>query len=205
MTITQLRFITVLALAWIGILCLITFDEAIANNVNDGEIVPEPATYRTENYIAPTPKTLKGAVVVNAEELHQLIQQHPDTALIDVLPAMRKPPDFPDNRLWRPPPRLNIPDSIWLPNVGYGNPAPNFQEYFVKNLKELKQKNPTRNLVFYCLENCWMSWNAAKKALELGYNNIYWFPGGTNEWEFMDYKLKTSKPIKMPNFIELEK
>ena len=34
-------------------------------------------------------------------------------------------------------------------------------------------------LVIYCQENCWMSWNAAKRVLSYGYPNVAWYPEGT--------------------------
>jgi hypothetical protein len=33
-------------------------------------------------------------------------------------------------------------------------------------------------LCFYCLADCWMSWNAAKRALSLGYSNVAWYREG---------------------------
>ena len=33
--------------------------------------------------------------------------------------------------------------------------------------------------VIYCQENCWMSWNAAKRVLSYGYPNVAWYPEGT--------------------------
>ena len=128
--------------------------------------------------------------------------------LIDVLPLRRKPPDFPPNRLWLTPPRDNIPDSVWLPNVGYGNIAPEFETYFKDNLQRLasdKRAGRPPELIFYCLANCWMSWNAAKRALELGHDKVSWFPGGTDEWEVSGFDLERSSPVKMPDFVPLDK
>ncbi|HXW22459.1 MAG TPA: PQQ-dependent catabolism-associated CXXCW motif protein, partial [Rhodomicrobium sp.] len=39
-----------------------------------------------------------------------------------------------------------------------------------------------KTLVFYCLKDCWMSWNAAKHALSLGYPYVAWYPDGTDGW-----------------------
>ena len=39
-----------------------------------------------------------------------------------------------------------------------------------------------RKIVFYCLKNCWMSWNAAKRAKTFGYTQVLWYPGGTEGW-----------------------
>ncbi len=169
--------------------------------------VPEPSDYRTDNYMAPVPATLKGATTVDAETLRQRLTDGANIVLIDVLPLRRKPPDFPPTRLWRTQPRKNIPDSVWLPNVGYGDIAPEFRTYFIENLRRLtreRESDKPVELLFYCLADCWMSWNAAKRALELGFRNILWFPGGTDEWEVMGYPLERSAAVKMPDFIPIE-
>ncbi len=165
--------------------------------------IEEPEGYRMDDYRTPVPATLRGATVVDAQQLHALIEREPDVVPIDVLPAMRKPPDFPPDRLWRPPPRKNLPGSVWLPNVGDGDISPVFEKYFIENLDRLTAENIHRPLVFYCLIDCWMSWNSAKRALELGYQNVYWFPGGTDEWELHGYRLERSTPVKMPEFEDI--
>ena len=162
--------------------------------------VLEPPGYRMDNYRTPTPATLAGATVVDAIELHELITSNHQTALIDVLPLERKPPDFPPDRLWLTPTRYNIPGSVWLPNVGDGTISPLFKEYFVANLDKIVSERNNPPLVFYCLVDCWMSWNAAKRAIELGYPKVYWFPGGTDEWEVMGYQLEPSEAVQMPAF-----
>ena len=170
--------------------------------------VAEPEGYRTDKYMAPVPAALKGATTVDAETLHGKLMGVSNVVLIDVLPLRRKPPDFPPDRLWRTPPRYNIPNSVWLPNVGYGDIAPEFEAYFMANLKRLtRDQTPDHpvELVFYCLEDCWMSWNAAKRALEWGYQNVFWFPGGTDEWEVMGYDLERCTPVKMPDFVPIRK
>ena len=161
--------------------------------------VAEPKTYRMDNYRAPVPETLLDVTVVNAGELRALINDvSREVILIDVFPLHPKPVDFPEDRLWRPPTRYNLPASVWLPNVGYGSISPQLKQYFVDNLKRLSTGVKPEHFVFYCAADCWMSWNAAKRALELGFDNIYWFPGGTDEWEIMNYALTVSKPVEMP-------
>ena len=175
-------------------LVIVTHSQASGN-------ITEPQDYRMSDYRTPTPATLAGATVVDAVEVHALIKDNKQTVLIDVLPLERKPPDFPPDRLWRTPPRYNLPGSVWLPNVGDGPISPSFKQYFVENLENIVSTKYNPPLVFYCLVDCWMSWNAAKRALELGYDNIYWFPGGTDEWEAMGYELEPSKAVKMPEYI----
>jgi PQQ-dependent catabolism-associated CXXCW motif protein len=54
--------------------------------------------------------------------------------------------------------------------------------YFAKGLDKATDGDHARMLVFYCLADCWMSWNAAKRALELGYSDVAWYPEGTDGW-----------------------
>ena len=49
-------------------------------------------------------------------------------------------------------------------------------------------------LVFYCQEDCWMSWNAAKRALSYGYRNVAWYPEGTDGWQRADLPVADSQP-----------
>jgi PQQ-dependent catabolism-associated CXXCW motif protein len=77
---------------------------------------------------------------------------------------------------------LNIPGSIWLPDTGYGDLAPATQEYLRMNLERATGGDRTRPLVIYCLRDCWMSWNAAKRILSMGYTHVAWYPDGTDGW-----------------------
>jgi PQQ-dependent catabolism-associated CXXCW motif protein len=79
-------------------------------------------------------------------------------------------------------PRLNIPGSIWLPDTGYGALAPVTEDYLRKNLERATGGDPAKPLVIYCLRNCWMSWNATKRILSMGYANVTWYPDGTDGW-----------------------
>jgi PQQ-dependent catabolism-associated CXXCW motif protein len=40
----------------------------------------------------------------------------------------------------------------------------------------------------------WMSWNAAKRALMMGYRNVAWYPEGTEGWEAAGLPLQEAKP-----------
>ncbi len=161
--------------------------------------ISEPTTYRVSNYFTQTPETLTGATVVGADELKQLLESV-FPVLIDVTPAARRPKSLPKDRLWRIAPRNSIAGGVWLPNVGYGWLSPDFEDFFRDELEALTQRDKKQHLVFYCLPNCWQSWNAAKRALEFGYVNVAWFPGGSPEWEVFSYPLEKKKPLAMPLF-----
>lgn len=144
--------------------------------------VPEPDDYRVNDYRSPVPATLKGARVIEAEDAQELIKTGP-AIFIDVYPRAPKPANLPKNTVWRDPPHMSIAGANWLPNVGYGVLAPNVETYFKMQLERLTAGDKSKALVFFCLKDCWMSWNAAKRALEWGYTSVIWFPDGTDGWQ----------------------
>lgn len=162
-----------------------------------GSLVPEPDGYRMADYRAPVPATLEGAKVLSTAELEALLRAG-DPILIDVLPAPRKPKD---TGLWLPPKRDNIPGSHWLANTGYGELSAEFASFLETSLKALTENDPGRSLVFYCEANCWMSWNAAKRALALGYSDVSWYPEGTDGWAEAKLPLLSAEPMPMPDFL----
>ena len=72
--------------------------------------------------------------------------------------------------------------AVWLANVGYGVLSEEVESYFRRSLEALTAGDHSRALVFYCQMHCWMSWNAAKRALALGYARVHWYPDGTEGW-----------------------
>ena len=155
----------------------------------------EPAEYRTGDYRAPTPLTLHGATVVSSAEAMKLWKAN-GALFIDVMPRPRKPDNLPPQTPWHVPERLNIPGSTWLPNTGTGVLAPAAAAYFQEQLQRLTAGNRTAPMLFYCLRNCWMSWNAAKRAIALGYARVYWFPDGVDGWAEIGGALTPSLPVE---------
>ncbi len=153
--------------------------------------------YRIAEFRAPVPAAVPSCTTIGTEQLQALLQ-HEDVLLIDVLPAPVKPKDRPANLLWLPPPRNNIPGSHWLPNVGYGALSVELESYFKKNLERLTSNDKDQKIVIYCLADCWMSWNASKRAAtEYGYRAVYWYPEGTTGWEAAGLPLEKSVAVPM--------
>src|SRR5450830_1847212 len=146
---------------------------------------PEPGGYRTDNYRAPVPATLKGARVLTTRDAEALWRAH-SAVFVDVLPHPPKPANLPPDTVWRDKPRQNIPGSIWLPDTGYGGLANVTENYLRSGLAHATQGDRTKLLVFYCQADCWMSWNAAKRAMSMGYAHVAWFPDGTDGWQKAD-------------------
>jgi PQQ-dependent catabolism-associated CXXCW motif protein len=153
----------------------------------------EPEGYRNENYRAPVPATLAGARVLTTEQAEE-IWRSKSAAFVDVLPRPPKPPNLPPGTIWRDKPRLNIPGSLWLPDTGYGTLAATTEDYLRAGLARAAGGDHTRLLVIYCQADCWMSWNAAKRAQSYGYSNVAWYPEGTDGWQFADLPLADSHP-----------
>jgi PQQ-dependent catabolism-associated CXXCW motif protein len=160
--------------------------------------VPEPDGYRLEQYRAATPATLRGAGVIGTDEAASIWRDR-SASFVDVLPRPPRPRDLPAGTLWRDKPRANIPGSIWLPDTGYGELAPSMADYFARGLQKAADGDRARLLVFYCLADCWMSWNAAKRALSLGYSNVAWYPQGTDGWGAAGLPLQDAVPEPRPD------
>jgi PQQ-dependent catabolism-associated CXXCW motif protein len=154
--------------------------------------VAEPPGYRMENYRAPLPATLAGAAVLSTAEVAALWRQR-GAVFIDVLPRPPKP-DLPEGTLWREPPHFDIPGSVWLADVGYGALAPEMTDFYRDNLERLTQGEKSRPLVIYCRAECWMSWNAARRAVEWGYSGVHWYPDGIEGWEASGLPLEERTP-----------
>ena len=160
--------------------------------------VTEPDGYRLDDYRSPTPLTLRGARVIATPEAEAIWRAH-SAVFIDVLPRPPRPRDLPPGTLWRDKPRANIPGSIWLPDTGYGELAPSMAKYFSNGLAKATGGDRARTLVLYCLADCWMSWNAAKRALGLGYSNVAWYPAGTDGWLAAGLPVQDAMPEPRPD------
>ncbi|WP_245413571.1 PQQ-dependent catabolism-associated CXXCW motif protein [Mangrovicella endophytica] len=159
--------------------------------------MPEPSGYRTDEYRAPTPATLAGARVVTTPEAERLWRAK--VPFIDVLPRAPKPKGLPEGTVWRPKPRSDIPGSVWLVDTGYGALAPVMETYLMDGLRAATMGNPAKPVVFYCQRDCWMSWNAAKRAVAAGYSSVIWYPDGTDGWAEAGLPLEPREPAPRPD------
>lgn len=157
------------------------------------EAPPEPDGYRIENVRSPTPATLRGAQVLDVIDAAHLWKEG-SAAFVDVMPRPPRPA-LPAGTVWRDLPRMSIPGAIWLPNTGFGALNPEAESYFARGLANAGKGDPARPVVFFCERDCWMSWNAAKRALALGHPRVMWFPDGTNGWTEAGLPLERVEPL----------
>lgn len=193
----QALFTALIAFAFLscaGATCFVRA-ENVSSPAPVGPPPPEPQTYRPDNYRSPVPLTLKGATVLSSDDAMK-VWTGGRAIFIDVYPHPPKPAGLPPGTIWREASHMTIENAVWLPNVGYGALSPQYDAYFRQNLEKLSKGNKAKPLVFFCLRNCWMSWNAAKRALSYGYSNVSWFRDGTDGWQEIGGLVVDAHPLR---------
>ncbi|MCE6961575.1 PQQ-dependent catabolism-associated CXXCW motif protein [Cereibacter sphaeroides] len=154
--------------------------------------VPEPEGFRGPPYREAVPATVLGRAGIAAEEARALHDR--GVPFVDVLPREAKPEGLPEGTVWREKPHQSIPGAIWLPNTGYEALAPAEEAYLRKGLERVTRGQPLAEVVIFCKRDCWMSWNAAKRAIGWGFTGIHWFPGGVEAWQDLGGDLEEVAP-----------
>ncbi len=156
--------------------------------------------YRIGRYRSPTPEQASGGLRIDAQQLAELLETaSPPPLLLDVQPVAWQHGIFLETQ-----PRHNLPNSIWLPNVGLGELDERWTDYFQSHLETLTQGDKHRAVVVYCTADCWMSWNAVKRASHWGYSRLYWFAEGTDGWREAEFKLVPAHPVPLPDTQDLQ-
>ena len=104
--------------------------------------------------------TITGTTKVSAEDIFSLVDDIPDIVIIDARIRSDRTQGY-------------LESSVSLPDVE-------------TTCASLKKHIPgkTSHVLFYCNGvKCGRSGNAAKIAVNCGYNNVYWFRGGFEEWK----------------------
>lgn len=117
----------------------------------------------------PTPASIPGGQVITTKGLVALVQgDQAPYALFDVLGGPQMLPGA-------------IPAS-WASQPGAFNDQT--QQQFGQMLQQATQGRKDLPVIFYCLSTqCWMSYNAALRAINLGYTNVLWYRGGIEAWQ----------------------
>ena len=159
----------------------------------------DPKTgYRTSYYRARVPETVPGGTRIT---LQDVIKHHKEkTALfLDVMAHTGTGPDPIDGHWRLSQQRKNIPGSLWLPDVGTGTLSKPMTHYFQTNLEKLTKGNKAQAIIIYCTADCWMAWNAVRRAASYGYTNLLWYPEGTEDWQAASKPLTNATPVPLQN------
>jgi PQQ-dependent catabolism-associated CXXCW motif protein len=141
----------------------------------------EPEGYWTGPVNGAVPATLRGATVLKTDELTTLLKTE-KVVLIDASNAPLRPEKLAPNAPWMPTPHPIIPESLWIAGSGMGEITPAIDAIYRAHLAEATGENLDMPIVVYCHERCWLSYNAAKRALSYGYSKVYWYPDGIEGW-----------------------
>lgn len=155
----------------------------------------EATGYRIQNYRAPVKRPAEGGRRVETAEIDALLAD--GAVLVDVMP--QRGGYDPATGAWRLVDRREtIPGATWLPEVGRGVLEPRLAAYLDASLNRLTAGAPARPVVFFCMADCWMSWNAVKRAAAMGYTRLYWYADGTDGWREADRPLIAAEPPPVP-------
>ena len=162
----------------LAVVTFFTFASAAAQGVADEERddgVTAQAELRLEEYSSATPLQIPGAARISTAALRGLIaaaQADPDAVplLFDVLGG---------------PQHDSLPGAIWLPGAGRGRSFDDpVQAQLARVLDLTGRGSRNRALVFFCAsKTCWLSYNAALRAVRLGHAQGYWYRGGIEAWQ----------------------
>lgn len=143
--------------------------------------VPEPEGFHTGPQQGYTPPTLKGATVLDIDDLDRVVATG-KAVLIDVALADRRPAGMAPDKPWLPAHR-SVPGAVWMPNAGAAPLDPAHEALFLARVAELTDGDKARPIVTFCHPDCWGSWNAGKRLVQAGYTAVHWFPTGIEGWQ----------------------
>lgn len=140
----------------------------------------DAAGYRAAHYRAPVRHPPEGVGRIAPAAVAGL-RPDVDAILIDVLPA-EGGHLTPDGRWRLARPHDSIPGAHWFPESGRAAPPPAILAAFERGVARLAGGSKSRMIVTFCLADCWMGWNAARRLRALGYRNVWWLAEGTDGW-----------------------
>jgi len=151
-----------------------------------------PDGYRIAHYRGPVPGAPDGVRRIPPDAAARLRADR-DALFIDVLPAEGGHRD--EDGTWRLAiARPSIPGAHWFPEAGRGILAPDIGPWFRRGIARLTKGVKSRRIVTFCLADCWMSWNAARRLRALGYTNVWWLAEGTDGWRDLGLPLANAVP-----------
>jgi sulfur-oxidizing protein SoxY len=154
--------------------------------------VAEPKDFWLGPVNGPVPGTLSGGTVIRAKDLATLLKER-RAVVVDVSSSQQRPEKLAPQALWMPPPHPVIPGSLWIAGAGAGAIDPHTEKLYQQRLAEATSNDLSHPVVVYCHERCWLSWNAAKRAIRYGYRHVYWFPDGIEGWRAAGFETATAE------------
>ena len=160
-------------LLMLALLAAPAFAEVVSETQDSG--IAPTTELRVREHAAPTPLEVPGARTVDTAELKRLLRaplSSPGTErplLFDVLSEER---------------HASLPGAVWLPGAGLGESFDDeVQKRLARTLAQGSGGDRAKPMVFFCADaRCWLSYNAALRAVRLGYTGVRWYRGGIDAW-----------------------
>ncbi|MCK9489988.1 MAG: rhodanese-like domain-containing protein [Xanthomonadales bacterium] len=123
------------------------------------------------NTHGPTPTSIPGGQVITTDRLLAMYQQGMQSGGLLVFHVLGPGPTLPMAQ-----------NAVGAAQAG--NFQDQTQQEFGQYLQQVSQGNKALPMVFYCQSTyCWMSYNAALRAINMGYTQVYWYRGGIEAWQ----------------------
>jgi len=153
---------------------------AFADEDRDWGVAPTPRL-RTTDYHGPTPRGIPGGRVVTTNELKTLLEKEPRPYLIDVLGGGV---------------HRTLAGAFWMLASGAGDMGREEEKRFLEAIAKFAGGDKGRPMVFFCVDSqCWLSYNAALRAIAAGYTNVMWYRGGIAAWRTAGLPMAQSDPF----------
>lgn len=132
---------------------------------------------RQGQFHAPTPTEIIGGYVVTTQGLVEAYAQGIDMVVIDVLGG-----------------QYALPNAMTAPAMAQGGHfGDRIQQQTSQWLGQLTRGNTGAPIIIYCSDPmCWLSYNAALRAIAAGYTNVYWYRGGIQAWQMAGLRVTPS-------------
>jgi PQQ-dependent catabolism-associated CXXCW motif protein len=178
-------FITILAFLMAMVMALapttaIAQEKSYGGEDHDWNVAPTTELRRAA-YHAPTPRAIPGGRVVRTTELEAMRTGKPLLYLLDVLGGEA---------------HRTIAGAFWLAGAGAGDMNAGESRRFLDAVAKFAAGDRNRPIVFFCADaQCWLSYNAALRAIAAGYTNIMWYRGGLAAWFHAGLPMTQSEPF----------
>jgi len=143
-------------------------DTLIATERQDFGVTPVSALHAGQMH-GPTPSSIPGGQVITTKGLVELVRGGQVPVLVlDILGGAEM-----------------IQGAVpAVPAAQSGSYTDQVQMAFGNFLQQTTGGNKQHPIVMYCLSpECWMSYNASLRAINLGYTNVLWYRGGIESWK----------------------
>lgn len=156
--------------------------------------------YRQSHYRGHISQAPAGAPRIALSAAAQLWAGH-EATFIDVIPAENAVRDPVSGKWILLEERQTIIGAHWFPEAGRGTLAPDIERWFWHGMQRVTGGHKDKMLILFCLADCWMSWNAAKRLASAGYTNVYWLAEGTDGWRDLDLPLTAATPLPVKTLL----